>query len=154
MTDNTLSIILPVHNAQETLALRVAGMLEILSELTSRFELLIVDDGSTDETPDVANQLTRQFPQVELVWQSDRDGTNTALRMGLERARGNIVFVHDKAGPLGRQDLRRIWTLRGPPSGKLIMAAEPPNTAPDQRPATIRSRDERPKAVLHPSVPI
>ena len=99
-------------------------MLEVLPELASRFELLIVDDGSTDETPDVADQLTRQFPQVELVRQSGRDGTNTVLRTGLERARGNIVFVHDKAGPLGRQDLRRIWALRGPRSGKLILAAE------------------------------
>lgn len=50
----TLSVLLPVHNAQATLEADIGQMLDVLPELTHDFHLMILDDGSTDATCEVA----------------------------------------------------------------------------------------------------
>ena len=62
----TLSVVLTVHNAEKTLADQVSKTLDILTDLSARFELLIVDDGSTDQTEEVAHELARHFPQLRV----------------------------------------------------------------------------------------
>ena len=54
---NVLSVLLPVYNAQGKLEADVTEILEVLSEAARRFELCILDDGSTDDTADVARLL-------------------------------------------------------------------------------------------------
>ena len=62
----SLSIILPVYNAQATLARQIGQLLDVLPDLASRFEILVVDDGSTDHTGDIAHQFRQQYPQLKI----------------------------------------------------------------------------------------
>ena len=64
---SSISVILPVRNLQYELALRVDRLLEILSELSTDFEILIIDYGSFDQTPEIAAELSASFPQVKMV---------------------------------------------------------------------------------------
>ena len=61
----SLSVLLPVKNAQSTLAPTVHKILDVVSELSEQIELLIIDDGSADATSEVAMDLTRHYPQVQ-----------------------------------------------------------------------------------------
>ena len=54
----SVTVLLPIHNAQHRLERQVAEILDVLPELTSRFELLIIDDGSTDDSFEVARHLS------------------------------------------------------------------------------------------------
>ena len=58
MSNKSLTIVLPVHNGESRLAASVTEMLELASDLTSRFSIMIVDDGSTDDTSAVAEELS------------------------------------------------------------------------------------------------
>ncbi|MFZ5833448.1 MAG: glycosyltransferase family 2 protein [Planctomycetota bacterium] len=107
--ERSLTVLLPVRDAQATLARNVAELLEVVPELTGQFELLIVDDGSTDATPEVAQDLGRYFPQVRLVRLEMPRGRDAAIRTGLERSSGEIVFVRDEAVELGEEELRNLW---------------------------------------------
>ena len=62
----SLSLILSVHNAQKTIVQRVEWLLDMLPDLAVPFEVLIVDDGSTDHTDDILHELAREFPQIRL----------------------------------------------------------------------------------------
>ena len=60
----SLSLILPVHNAELTLERDVFLLVEFLPELTPAFEILIIDDGSVDDTIILACDLATRFPQI------------------------------------------------------------------------------------------
>ena len=79
----SLSALLPVHNAQATLAATVHEFLEILPEVTPRFEVVIADDGSTDATIEVADELATCYPQVSAVRHARRLGRVAAIRTEL-----------------------------------------------------------------------
>lgn len=110
--NDSLSIILPVRNAEAHLAEQVADLLDVLPDLTSRFEILIIDDASIDQTPEIATDMARRFPQVRLLRQSGCYGQEAAIKMGLSRALGQTLLVHDSSGPISQTDLRRLWSLR------------------------------------------
>ena len=118
--DQSLSVILPVHNAETTLARQIHELLEVLPELTSRFEVLIVDDGSTDHTEEVAYDLAREFPQLQVARHAQRRGAVGAVETGLEHASGDILLVSDEQTPLSSGELRRLWGTQE--SGELVKA--------------------------------
>lgn len=121
--NNTLSLILAVRDCEASLSRHVARWLEIIPELTQRFEVLIVDDGSHDHTFDIAEELAREYPQVRALRNSVPRGTQQAVRTGLEQARGEIVFVQDENAAISSNDLRRLWELRQ--DQQLVMARTP-----------------------------
>jgi len=94
----SLSVLLPVHNAQATLAATVDDLLDVLADSIERFELLIIDDGSTDATGEIAQELTRHYPQVRVMSHGVSMGREAALRTGLNRSQGEVVVVRDDKG--------------------------------------------------------
>lgn len=92
--NQTLSVVLPVYNAQATLSRQVAELLDVLTDWQNRFEILIVDDGSTDHTEECARDLAREYPQLRVVRQQRREGRLSAIRTGKRQSRGQVVYVH------------------------------------------------------------
>jgi len=95
----SLTVLLPVRNVQSTLRSRVMRALETASELAERFEVVVVDDGSTDDTCEVAFELARDYPQVQAVRHGRRLGHEAAVRSGFSRSQGETVLLAiDEAG--------------------------------------------------------
>jgi len=110
--DRSVSVFLPVHNAQATLAGNVARVLDVLPELTERFEVLIIDDASTDGTEEVADDLSRKFPQVKVTRNASRQGHAQSVQSAMTQANGEIVFVPEQDLPVATENLARLWQLR------------------------------------------
>jgi dolichol-phosphate mannosyltransferase len=91
----SLSVLLPVKNAQATLNNAVHEILDEMTDSSDRFEVVIIDDGSTDATSEVAHDLTRHYPQIRLVRHGISRGRDAAIRSGLERSRGEVVMLRD-----------------------------------------------------------
>jgi glycosyltransferase involved in cell wall biosynthesis len=107
--NRSLSVLLPVHNLQSSLSAVVHEILDVLAELPGRFELLILDDGSTDATWDVARELAQSYPQVRLMREPIRRGTSQVIRRGLREARGDAVIGHDGHAGIDAREIVRIW---------------------------------------------
>jgi glycosyltransferase involved in cell wall biosynthesis len=108
----TLCVLLPVYNAHHSLESSVSELLEVLPELTESFELCILDDGSTDDTADVARELAARYPQITLVRHPVRLGLAETIQTALDNTRGEIVLVGDEDYCLDPDDLRTLWQLR------------------------------------------
>ncbi|MEN6450506.1 MAG: glycosyltransferase [Thermoguttaceae bacterium] len=91
----SLSILLPVRNAQATLDQNVREILDVAADSGESFELLIIDDASTDATSEVAEELTRHYPQVRVLHHAESMGREAAIRTGLRRSKGRMVVLRD-----------------------------------------------------------
>jgi glycosyltransferase involved in cell wall biosynthesis len=110
--NDSLSIIIPVRDAEAVLTEQIHQLLDLLPDLTGRFEIIVVDDGSRDHTADVARDLARQYPQLRLICHSEMRGRDMAVKTGLASARGQTVLVKEDFAAISSTDLRRLWSLR------------------------------------------
>ena len=105
----SLTIVLPVYNAESRLRRNVTELLELASELTSKFGVLIVDDGSTDATFDVAAELASHYPQVLVRRHRHRRGLGATIDYVQRRVRSDAVMIHDGVTPVNAQQMRSVW---------------------------------------------
>lgn len=107
--DRSLTVLLPVHNAQSSLSQTVQEMLDVLPEISRRFDLVIIDDGSTDATCEVAAELAHSYPQVRVAYRGLSGGREAAIRAGLEICRGEVVLVRDDEAGTPLHRLNALW---------------------------------------------
>ena len=110
--NTALSVLVPVYNAQHSLEAGITDTLEILPEVSQRFSLCILDDGSTDDTAEVAYDLSARYPQINVLRHPIRLGLAEAIQTGLDHTEGEIVFIGDEDYSLDPDDLRALWQLR------------------------------------------
>jgi dolichol-phosphate mannosyltransferase len=88
-----VSVIIPTINEAENLRLLIP---RVAAALAGRdFELIVVDDGSRDGTPEVVAELARTFPLTLQVRDNPRDGLSGAVLTGFRLARGDVLAVMD-----------------------------------------------------------
>ena len=87
-----LSILMPVYNERERVERAIAEVLA--TELPSEFELIVVDDGSTDGTREILRRGDWN-ECVRLLEHTQNQGKGAAIRTGLEQARGEFAAIFD-----------------------------------------------------------
>ncbi len=92
-----ISIVAPVYNEARTLRELVRRLVATCATLETRyqFEFVLVDDGSSDETVDVARQLIATEPRLRVVELRRNFGQTAALQAGLARAAGDYIISMD-----------------------------------------------------------
>src|SRR5262245_26940185 len=104
-----LSVVIPVFNEGRTIAQVVLGWASALDEQGIDYELLVYDDGSTDDTRLILERLGPQVPRLTARSHANRGHGATVLR-GYREARGEWVFQTDSDGevaPVSFPDLSR-----------------------------------------------
>ena len=88
-----LSIVIPAYNEAANLPAVIRDTMATLdaSETAGRYELLVVNDGSSDETGNVAEALAGRFPCVRVLHHSGNQGLGSGLRTGFASSRGDYV---------------------------------------------------------------
>jgi glycosyltransferase involved in cell wall biosynthesis len=86
-----LSIIMPVYNERNTLAEILKRVVAI--DLAS--EIILVDDGSTDGTRDLLDEISAQYPIVTVILHEKNMGKGAAVRTGIHAAKGDLILIQD-----------------------------------------------------------
>lgn len=87
-----LSVVMPTWNAADTVR---RGLESVLAERSIDLECVVIDDGSTDGTPDLVEELARADPRIVLVRLPENAGVSVARNRGLDVARGEWIAFHD-----------------------------------------------------------
>ena len=112
LVNTALCVLLPVFNAHQTLETAVAEILEIAPDVGSRFELCLLDDGSTDDTAEVAYELSARYPQISVIRHPARLGLAETIQTALDSTNWEVVAVGGELYALEPDDLRTLWQLR------------------------------------------
>src|SRR5690242_21668370 len=89
-TDPRLSIVIPIFNEEGILHSAVVDLVSRLSELRWSYEILLSENGSTDRTVAIAEELASKFPEVQ-IHSLGAPNYGKAMRQGILRARGEFV---------------------------------------------------------------
>jgi len=90
-----LSVIVPCLNEEEALRGTQVRLSSVLEQIPTNFEIIYVDDGSTDATPEVLRELQAYDSRVRVVRFSRNFGHQMAITAGLEHAAGDAVVIID-----------------------------------------------------------
>jgi glycosyltransferase involved in cell wall biosynthesis len=107
-----LTVIMPVANNQSHLAAIVERVLEFVTDLTHQVQLLVVDDGSTDATAEILEDLRCTYPQISSVRIPRKVGPARAVQAAIPRALGDFIFLHESYDPVDLESLSQLWNLR------------------------------------------
>jgi glycosyltransferase involved in cell wall biosynthesis len=111
-----LSVVMPVFRERDRLSAVLADVRRSLAECNIAYELVLVDDGSPDDTWRVIAAEAKAFPAMRALRLSRNFGKESALCAGLEHARGDAVILMDADGqhpPSLLPDMVRMWQTSG-----------------------------------------
>lgn len=103
MTTPAVSVILPVHNRADVLPRAIAS---VLAQTFANFELIVVDDGSSDDSAAVARSLGDE--RVLLIELENNRGGNAARNQGIRAARGELIAFLDSDDAYLPEKLERV----------------------------------------------
>lgn len=108
-----LSVFFPAYNDSGTIASLVIAAVQTASALTPDFEVLVINDGSTDSTALVVDELARIYPQVRAIHHEKNRGYGGALRTGFGCATKEWVFYTDGDAQYDPREMTRLWEKAG-----------------------------------------
>ena len=94
-SDVLVSVVLPVYNEADVLATLLGSLTESLATCGVDYEIIFVDDGSSDQSPQILDQLAADYPSVGVIHLVRNFGHQAAVQAGLAHARGDAVVLMD-----------------------------------------------------------
>lgn len=113
----SISVFFPAYNDAHSIVPLVTEALRVLPTLTDDYEVVVVNDGSTDETGAVLDELARTSPRVRVVHHAANTGYGGALRSGFRACTKDLVFYTDGDGQYDVGELPGLHALLGPGVG-------------------------------------
>ena len=90
-----ISVVVPLYNEEESIAELHAWIKRVMDEHNFSYEVIFCNDGSTDHSWDVIEQLAKQYPEVHGIKFRRNYGKSPALFCGFEKAEGDVVITMD-----------------------------------------------------------
>lgn len=90
-----LSVVIPVYNEEESVKFLYEAVTKALLGLNRPYEILLVDDGSKDETYKNALSLAKDDPRLKIIKLKRNYGQTTALHAGFQNAKGKVIITMD-----------------------------------------------------------
>jgi dolichol-phosphate mannosyltransferase len=90
-----ISVVVPVYNEEENLPILIEQLVEVLKPLGKTYEMIFVDDGSTDRSREILKSLVAEHPQIRILGFKYNCGETAAGAAGLKEAKGDVVITID-----------------------------------------------------------
>ena len=103
-----ISVIFPAFNEEGNIRCTVETMLKVLPKVATRWEVIVVDDGSSDATALMCDRLKARYPEVEVIRHEQNRGYGAALKSGIMAAKYNLIFFSDSDGQFNYRDLEQL----------------------------------------------
>jgi len=103
-----MSIITAAYNEAENLLLLIREITRVMKSIKKTYELIIVDDGSVDNSFSILLQLKNKYPQLKIIQLRRNFGQSAALDAGIKHSQGEILVTLDADGQNDPQDIKKM----------------------------------------------
>lgn len=117
--DESLSIIIPAYNEEGNLANTVGDTVKYARKICEKFEIVVVNDGSTDKTAEVAESLTKKYKKLKVFHHKKNKGLATAWKTAISHAKNDIILYIEGDGQQPFKD--QIALLRKIKNADLVL---------------------------------
>jgi len=104
-----LSALMPAYNEEEVLETSISEAVAALDDLCDKWELVIVDDGSTDATPEILKAWSEREPRIRILTQEVNSGYSRALIEGFSACRYEAIFYTDADAQFDLQHIDDLY---------------------------------------------
>ena len=108
LTQRGLSVVLPAWNEEANIAATTEAVITTLSRMAPNFEIIIVDDGSVDQTGALADALAAADARVRVIHHDGNQGYGAAVITGFDAAAKELLFFMDSDGQFDINDIQRL----------------------------------------------
>ena len=109
-----LSVFFPAYNDSGTIASMVIRAVQAAAEVTPDYEIIVVNDGSGDATPQIVDELTRTYPRVRAIHHPRNRGYGGALQTGFRAATKDLIFYTDGDAQYDPAEVSALWAKMTP----------------------------------------
>ncbi len=103
------AIILPVYNEESIISQSIKNIFDVLNKGRLEFEIITVDDGSTDNSAIVLKNLQQQYPeQIKVVTHPYNKGNGATIKTGIKHADGDFIICMDSDGQHDPKDILKM----------------------------------------------
>jgi glycosyltransferase involved in cell wall biosynthesis len=107
-----ITIFFPVYNDENTIANMTKKCIHVLTEVASNYEVIIINDGSPDNSGAVADEMANKYEYVRVIHHPKNKGYGAAIKSGLENAQYEWVCFTDGDDEYDIEDLRKMIRLK------------------------------------------
>lgn len=110
----SISIFFPCFNDSKTIGELITTAIDTAKKLTSDYEIIVVDDGSTDSSRTILKQFAKKYRNLKIVFHEKNLGYGGALRTGFRTAKKDLIFYTDGDGQYDVKELPVLWMIMTP----------------------------------------
>lgn len=118
----TLSVVIPVYNEEECISDSIRGIIREAAAYIDDFEVIAVDDNSSDATPDILRDLASREKRLRVVNNRGKRGLGNALRSGFRHAAKEAILYTDADMPCDLGQLRKAISLMEEEGADIVSA--------------------------------
>lgn len=112
MVKPEITIFFPVYNDENTIPLMTEKCIHVLKEVASNYEIIIVNDGSPDNSGKVADEMAAKYDCIKVIHHEKNKGYGAAIKSGFENAKFEWVCFTDGDDEYDIEDLRKMIRLK------------------------------------------
>ena len=109
--NNGLTIVFPAYNDAGTIPSMIIGARLVARQLVSDYEIVVVNDGSTDHTAEVLSELEMTFPELRVIHHASNRGYGGALRTGFKAATKDLIFYTDGDAQYDPREVKLLFDV-------------------------------------------
>jgi len=103
-----VSIIAPMYNEELVIVNSINRFVKILTQLEDSWELILVNDGSTDDTLKLATEEAKKYPNIKVLSYMPNRGRGKALRTGFAHAKGDLIITTESDSSWGEEIIIKL----------------------------------------------
>lgn len=104
----SISVFFPCYNDSHSIGQLVTDAFATLKKITNRFEVIVIDDGSTDNSGNVLKNLSKEYKQLKVIYHRRNKGYGGSLQTGFRTAKYEWIFYTDGDG---QYDVKKLPLL-------------------------------------------